>query len=71
MEFKKEEHFPNSVLNVSAYKLEDSYVNKEEDKSQFQDMDYIPREMTKKSNSKALKGFCSDDIKKKLAEINY
>ena len=70
MESEKEEYYPKSVMNVNAYKLENPDVEND-DEDYLDSKEYKPREITKKNNSKTLKGFCSDDIKKKLADLKY
>lgn len=70
MEFCKEDNNPRPVTSINSYKLQDSETNGVGDANDYDDREYRPREMSKKGHSKTLKGFCSEDIKKKLIESN-
>lgn len=70
MESNKEDNNPKSVTNINSYKLQGTETNEIGDNNDYDDREYRPREMSKKGHSKTLKGFCSDDIKKKLTDVN-
>lgn len=70
MESSNEEFSHKSVMNVNSYKFSgDKVTEMSVDDHDYDDRDYKPREMSKKVHSKTLKGFCSEDIKKKLADV--